>query len=86
VTIGLARGVNALGHVGWITVRCRICGRYLDLSGQKPGARHEEVVYACPKCMKTLEAYFCAADAKKLGYRCPYCGTQLTIVTPLIKE
>ncbi|AFZ71026.1 hypothetical protein Calag_1314 [Caldisphaera lagunensis DSM 15908] len=85
MTIGLAKGANSMGHVGWITVRCRICGRYLDLSGQKPNARHEEVVYACPKCAKTLNVYFCAADAKRLRYHCPYCGSQLTVVSPLIE-
>ncbi|MCE4608459.1 MAG: hypothetical protein F7B61_05830 [Caldisphaeraceae archaeon] len=86
MTIGLAKGINASGHVGWVTVRCRICGRYMDLSGQKPGSRHEEVVYMCPKCSKTVEAYFCAADAKRLGYRCPYCGSQLVLASPLVEE
>jgi DNA-directed RNA polymerase subunit RPC12/RpoP len=87
VTIGLLKGVNAAGHIGWITVRCAICGAKLSLTGQKPrGGRRFEPVYACPKCSKKFNAYFCAADAKRLKYRCPYCGSKLVLVTPLPTE
>jgi len=100
MTIGKLRGTNAMGHLGWITVRCRVCGRLLDLSGQKPGSRKFEVVYACPKCAAKLGAYFCSADARSLKYRCPFCsadarslkyrcpfcGSELVPVTPVITE
>ncbi|MFP3402760.1 MAG: hypothetical protein RXN87_04380 [Acidilobus sp.] len=86
MTVGKMRGVNAMGTLGWTTVRCRICGRLLDLSGQRPDSRRFEPVYMCPKCAKTLDAYFCAADARSLKYRCPFCGSELVLATPVITE
>ena len=82
MTIGLLKGTAAWGHVGWVTVYCRVCGARLSLAGQKPRSRRTEIVYACPKCAKDYGAYFCAADARALKYRCPFCGTRLEIVSP----
>ncbi len=67
-TAGL-KGINAAGHLGWVTRKCRICAKKLDLT--------VDVVYVCKACMKTREAYFCPADAKRLHYRCPFCGREL---------
>jgi len=84
LTVGLLKGTNAWGHIGWVTVYCRVCGRRLSLTGQKPGsARKIEVVYYCPKCAERYGAYFCAADARALKYRCPFCGGRLEIASPL---
>ncbi len=73
MTIGLLKGTNSPGHKGWTHVKCRICGKELDLFR----AIDTGDVYYCPKCAKTRGAYFCAADAKRLKYRCPYCGSEL---------
>jgi DNA-directed RNA polymerase subunit RPC12/RpoP len=73
MTIGKVRGLNTSGHRGWFTVYCRICGRPLDLT--------KDVVYACPTCKDKYEAYFCSADARRVGYKCPFCGKQLEIVS-----
>ena len=87
MTLGLHKGTNAHGHIGWVTVRCRVCGRYLSLTGQKPGAaRRIEIVYHCPKCAQTYGAYFCAADARMLKYTCPFCGGPLKEATPKFEE
>ncbi len=87
MTIGLDKGTNAQGHIGWITVRCRICGTYLSLTGQYPGAgRRIEIVYSCPKCAMDYGAYFCHADARKVKYTCPFCGGPLKVVSPLPVE
>ncbi len=87
MTLGLNKGTNAHGHMGWVLVRCRVCGRYLSLTGQSPGgARRIEVVYYCPHCAKDYGAYFCAADARMLKYRCPFCGRELKQVTPSFEE
>ena len=86
MTVGKIRGTNAMGTLGWVTVRCRVCGRLLDLTGQRPGSKKFEPVYACPKCASTLGAYFCAADARSLKYRCPFCGSDLVLVSPLLQE
>ncbi len=87
MTIGLIKGINAHGHMGWVLVRCRVCGRYLSLTGQHSGAgRKIEVVYACPKCAKDYGAYFCHADARKFNYKCPFCGRDLVVVSPLQQE
>ncbi len=75
-TAGL-KGINAVGHKGWVTVRCRICGRKLDLT--------LDVVYVCPYCRDKYDAYFCAADAKRLHYKCPFCGRQLEPITPWLR-
>ncbi|MFN4046316.1 MAG: hypothetical protein ACK4H7_03135 [Acidilobaceae archaeon] len=84
MTVGMAKGTNAMGHLGWVTVRCRVCGIWLDLTGGA-GRGRKMVAYACPRCSKTLEAFFCSPCAKKVKYTCPYCGTQLTPVTPLLE-
>ncbi len=67
--MGRIKGVNAQGHLGWVTVRCRICNRKLDVT--------KHPVYKCPKCEKKYQAYFCEADARVLHYKCPYCRTPL---------
>jgi len=69
MTIGLLQGVNTAGHKGWVTVRCRLCGRKLDIT--------RDIVYVCPKCRETQNAYFCEAHARKLKYKCPFCGSEL---------
>ncbi len=69
MTIGLLKGVNTGGHLGWVTVRCRICNRKLEVT--------REPVYVCPKCRDSQDAYFCEAHARKVKHRCPYCGTEL---------
>ncbi|MGC9105653.1 MAG: hypothetical protein ACP5HQ_04430 [Thermoprotei archaeon] len=66
------RGSNAYGHLGWVTKYCRICNRKIRVG--------IDVVYKCPKCEKTYNAYFCQADARGLHYRCPYCGSELVPV------
>jgi len=87
VTLGLNKGTNAHGHMGWMLVRCRVCGRYLSLTGQKPGSgRKTEVVYACKYCAQKYGAYFCHADARRTHYRCPFCGRELVLITPVFNE
>jgi DNA-directed RNA polymerase subunit RPC12/RpoP len=86
VTLGMNKGTNAHGHMGWVTVRCRVCGRYLSITGQSPASRKIEVVYYCPNCAKDYGAYFCQADARMLKYRCPFCGGPLKRLTPEYEE
>jgi len=87
VTMGLDKGTNTHGHMGWVLVRCRVCGRYLSLTGQKPGSgRKIDIVYYCPHCAKDYGAYFCHADARMLKYRCPFCGRPLQVASPLPGE
>ena len=69
MTIGLLKGINAPGHKGWSTVKCSICNKKLDLFN----AVETGEVYVCPKC----GAFFCAADARRVKYRCPYDRTEL---------
>ena len=76
-TSGL-KGINAVGHLGWVKYKCRICARVLDIS--------EDIVYACPSCKDKYNAYFCSADAKRLHYRCPFCGRELTPISPWLVE
>ncbi len=76
-TAGL-KGINAVGHLGWVEVKCRICARKLDVT--------VDIVYACPYCKDKYEAYFCPADAKRLHYRCPFCGRELQPITPWIVQ
>ncbi len=74
MTIGLLKGVNKAGHKGWTTVKCVICHRDLDLFK----AVDTGDVYYCPKCLKAgREAYFCAAHARNVHYKCPFCGGEL---------
>ncbi len=74
MTIGLLKGVNKAGHKGWTTVKCVICHRDLDLFK----AVDTGDVYYCPKCLKAgREAYFCAAHARNVHYKCPLCGSEL---------
>ncbi|MCE4617372.1 MAG: hypothetical protein F7C32_02170 [Desulfurococcales archaeon] len=73
MTIGKVRGINSSGHKGWFTVYCSICARPLDLT--------KDVVYTCPSCRDKYEAYFCQADARRLGYRCPYCRRELVLAS-----
>ena len=87
MTVGLLKGTNAAGHIGWVTVYCSICNTKLSLSGYKPrSARQVEVVYACPRCLDEHESYFCAADARRVKFRCPYCGSKLVLASPLSVE
>lgn len=74
MTIGLLKGVNKAGHKGWTTVKCAICHKDIDLFK----AVETGDAYYCPRCInRGREVYFCAAHAKKLHYRCPYCGGEL---------
>lgn len=87
MTVGLSKGTQGLGHIGWITVKCRICATRLDLSGRKPGVvRGLQVVYYCPKCYRDHDTYLCHADARRVKYKCPYCGSQLAVFSPLLEE
>lgn len=86
MTVGLNKGTNGLGHIGWVSVRCRICGTYLDLTGQPPGARRIDIVYACPRCASDYGAFFCRADARRVKYSCPFCGSRLVVVSPVFSE
>jgi len=85
VTVGLNRGSNSLGHPGWTRVRCRVCNMKLDITGQPPGARRIDIVYACPRCAEDYGAYFCRADAKSLKFKCPFCGSELAVITPPVE-
>jgi len=69
MSFGRIKGVNAHGHLGWVTVKCRLCGKKMDYTRQ--------VVYKCPKCAEKYQAYFCDADARVLHYRCPFCREKL---------
>ncbi|AFL67039.1 MULTISPECIES: hypothetical protein [Desulfurococcus] len=74
MTIGLLKGVNRSGHKGWTTEKCAICGTTLDFV-QGYDLKN---IYYCPKCVsQKLNAYFCAADARTLHYKCPYCKSEL---------
>ncbi|MEM0020687.1 MAG: hypothetical protein QW039_01265 [Fervidicoccaceae archaeon] len=77
MSVGKVKGINTHGHLGWVTKRCRICGRLMDVTRQ--------IVYKCPTCEKKYSAYFCEADAKLLHYRCPYCKGQLVLFTERLK-
>ena len=70
MSLGSAAGSNAMGHRGWVRVRCVICAKWLDITSDD--------VYVCPKCRDTLRAYFCYPHAKNLHYKCPYCKNNLT--------
>jgi len=69
MSFGRIKGVNAQGHHGWVSVRCRVCNKKLDTT--------RNVVFKCPKCATKYDAYFCEADARVLHYRCPFCNEQL---------
>lgn len=62
------RGANSMGHKGWHEFKCAICAKKLYIG--------DTVTFKCPKC----DTYFCEADAKRLRYRCPYCGSDLVSV------
>lgn len=72
MSAGLFKGVNSMGHIGWVRVKCRICARTLFIG--------RDIVYHCPKCVKTHDAYFCEADYKRLKGRCPFCGSELKLI------
>jgi predicted amidophosphoribosyltransferase len=76
-TAGL-RGINYAGHKGWTEIKCRVCALKLDLT--------LDVVYACSYCKDKYEAYFCPADAKRLHYKCPFCGRKLEPITPWLLQ
>ncbi|MCX8196405.1 MAG: hypothetical protein N3F67_04940 [Acidilobaceae archaeon] len=82
MTVGLAKGYNAMGHLGWVEKRCRVCGRWVDLTGGIAKAK-KTLAYYCPNCSHLHESYFCHACARKTKYTCPYCGTKLVLLTPL---
>jgi len=73
VSIGRILGVNAQGHLGWVTVKCAVCATKMDVT--------RRVVYRCPECSKHFDAYFCEADARLLRYKCPYCRERLVVAT-----
>ncbi|MEZ0394229.1 MAG: hypothetical protein ABWK00_04200 [Desulfurococcaceae archaeon] len=80
MTVGLLKGVNKGGHKGWTTVKCVICNKNIDLFE----AYDTKEAYYCPRCTtKFREVFFCAADARRLHYRCPYCGSELKPYFPL---
>lgn len=66
MSVGSSYGSNAMGHRGWVILRCRICGRILDVT--------REEAYYCPKCGEEYGAYFCSPDSKTLHYKCPFCN------------
>jgi len=72
------KGVNAHGHLGWVTVRCRICARLEDYT--------RAVVYVCPNCYTKFQAYFCSSCAKVLHYKCPYCRSELVTLPSLFAK
>jgi len=70
------RGCNASGHKGWVELKCRICAKKLYIG--------DDIIYVCPKCSRTQDAYFCIADAKKtIHMKCPYCGSELKLLLTL---
>lgn len=70
MSVGKAKGINTHGHLGWVTVKCRICAAKLDVT--------KRLVYRCPQCyVDPVRAYFCEADARRLRYKCPFCGKKL---------
>lgn len=74
LTTGLLRGANKTGHKGWTTEKCIMCSTTLDFY---QGYELKNIYY-CPKCLsKGVNAYFCAADARKVHYKCPYCKSEL---------
>lgn len=72
MTTGLVMGVNAGGHRGWITVKCRLCALKMDVT--------RDIVYHCPKCRDVYKAYFCEADMRRLRGHCPYCKRELELL------
>jgi predicted RNA-binding Zn-ribbon protein involved in translation (DUF1610 family) len=74
MTGGLLQGVNKSGHRGWTTEKCILCATTLDfLQGYDL-----KNIYYCPRCLESrVKAYFCAADARKVHYKCPFCGSEL---------
>jgi len=76
MSIGKIKGANAHGHLGWVTVRCRICARLEDYT--------RAVIYVCPECMKKIPAYYCSSCAKVLHYKCPYCKTPLVTLSSFL--
>jgi len=84
LTIGLAKGINAMGHLGWVSVRCRICATWLDATGGV-GKTKKTLTYMCPRCAQLYQAYFCHACARKVKYTCPYCKGPLTLLTPIVE-
>lgn len=74
MTVGLLKGANKSGHRGWTTEKCIICNTTIDFFH----GYDQKSVYYCPKCIEQgLKAYFCAADSRKLHYKCPFCKGEL---------
>lgn len=72
MSLGSIAGASAMGHKGWITTRCRICNRKLDLT--------KDPIYYCPKCYaKGFKMFYCSADAKVLHYKCSFDGSELKL-------
>ncbi len=72
MSLGSIAGAAAMGHKGWVTARCYICGKKLDLT--------KDTVYYCPKChSREYKIFYCVADAKRLHYKCPFDGVELKI-------
>lgn len=76
MSIGKIKGANAHGHLGWVTVRCRVCARLEDFT--------RSVIYICPNCNKKFPSYFCPSCARVLHYRCPYCRNELVTLASLL--
>ncbi|MEM0224487.1 MAG: hypothetical protein QXM43_07725 [Desulfurococcaceae archaeon] len=76
LTIGLLKGANKPGHKGWTTEKCIMCATTLDFFHGYDAKN----IYYCPKCLSNgIKAYFCAADARKVHYKCPYCKSDLKL-------
>ena len=71
MSVGRIAGAAAMGHLGWVEVRCIICARWILIT--------KDEYYECPKCKEDRRAIFCSSCAKKLHYRCPFCGVELRL-------
>ncbi len=69
MSVGRIAGAAAMGNLGWVRVRCKLCGTWILIT--------KEEYYVCPNCEKRFNATFCAPCAKKIHYRCPYCRSEL---------
>ncbi|MEM0026267.1 MAG: hypothetical protein QXV93_02095 [Zestosphaera sp.] len=66
--MGMLRGINASGHLGWVTKNCTICRKSLHVG--------RDVLYTCSKCGMD-KVIICSGDYKALNGKCPYCRSEL---------
>ncbi len=72
MSLGSIAGASAMGHRGWITARCYVCAKKLNVV--------KDTIYYCPKChSKGHKILYCDADAKRLHYKCPFDGSELKL-------